>query len=139
MSMVAFAGTAVLIAALDQVTKAAVLKHVLSSTRNCLAKDRLKLVRNKRGGIVPLSDLQAGSLWILAIGALIVSMYWRPPLSDAQTTGLGLVVGGSFSNLIDRILRGAVIDFIKVWRWPIFNPADAAMWAGFALTVGSLL
>ncbi len=140
MSVAALAGAAVLAVALDQASKAAVLRHMPSSTRYCLApRVWLKPVRNERGGLVPLSNLQAGALWLLAIGGLTVLMSWLPPISDVQTAGLGLVAGGAASNLIDRFLRGAVIDFIEVGCWPTFNPADAAMCVGLALTAGSLL
>lgn len=47
---------------------------------------------------------------------------------------IGLVVGGAVGNLIDRIVHGAVIDFIDVvivnWHYPTFNIADAAICLG---------
>jgi signal peptidase II len=55
----------------------------------------------------------------------------------------GLLIGGALGNLIDRVFRGrgwlhgAVIDFIDMQWWPIFNVADIAVSAGailFALT-----
>ena len=36
----------------------------------------------------------------------------------------GMLVGGAVGNLIDRIARGSVIDFIKLPHWPAFNVAD---------------
>ncbi len=35
-----------------------------------------------------------------------------------------LVFSGAIGNLIDRIVIGRVIDFIKIWLWPVFNLAD---------------
>jgi signal peptidase II len=48
----------------------------------------------------------------------------------------GLVLGGAISNLIDRFLHGAVIDFIELhafgYSFPVFNIADAAICLGVA-------
>jgi signal peptidase II len=44
-----------------------------------------------------------------------------------------LVVGGAVGNVIDRLARGYVVDFIHIQRWPVFNVADAAICAGGAL------
>jgi signal peptidase II len=52
--------------------------------------------------------------------------------------GLGLALGGATSNLADRIVRGAVADFIAVGRWPMFNLADSAMVAGTVLLAAGL-
>jgi signal peptidase II len=40
---------------------------------------------------------------------------------------------GAFGNAADRLVRGYVIDFIEIHRWPIFNVADIAIVAGVAL------
>ncbi|PIN74619.1 signal peptidase II [Candidatus Woesearchaeota archaeon CG10_big_fil_rev_8_21_14_0_10_37_12] len=40
---------------------------------------------------------------------------------------LGLVLGGALGNVVDRLLYGAVVDFIDVHFWPVFNVADAAL------------
>jgi signal peptidase II len=57
----------------------------------------------------------------------------------------GLILGGAFGNLIDRIFRGpgwgkgAVIDMIDVSFWPVFNVADAALSVGVVITLLTLL
>jgi signal peptidase II len=43
---------------------------------------------------------------------------------------LALIIAGAAGNLADRILFGAVTDFIGIWLWPTFNIADAAVTAG---------
>ena len=43
-----------------------------------------------------------------------------------NTVSLGLILGGLFGNLIDRIRLGYVTDFIGVGRWPDFNVADSS-------------
>jgi signal peptidase II len=60
---------------------------------------------------------------------------------------LGLIAGGAIGNLLDRIFRaddgplsGAVIDFIDVQWWPVFNIADSAVVVGvIALILYSFL
>ena len=51
-------------------------------------------------------------------------------------TAVGLVVGGAAGNLNDRLVRdhgGAVVDFIDLQWWPVFNVADACIVVGGAL------
>ena len=57
---------------------------------------------------------------------------------------LGLVLGGIFGNLSDRIFRepyglqGAVVDWISVLSWPTFNIADSAVVVGVLLIVNAI-
>ncbi len=46
---------------------------------------------------------------------------------------MGLIMGGAFGNLVDRIRLGYVVDFIQVGWFPIFNLADSAITVGAAL------
>lgn len=52
---------------------------------------------------------------------------------------LGLVLGGAFGNLVDRVWLGEVVDFLDVyyqnWHWPSFNVADSAICLGAFLTL----
>jgi signal peptidase II len=48
-------------------------------------------------------------------------------------TAIGL--GGAIGNLIDRLRLGAVVDFIELPYWPVFNVADMAILIGVALIV----
>jgi signal peptidase II len=57
----------------------------------------------------------------------------------------GLILGGAVGNLIDRVLYGAVIDFVhlwakigeRVWSWPDFNVADASITVGAVLLIAN--
>lgn len=51
----------------------------------------------------------------------------------ATLVGFALTVGGALGNLVDRMARGYVVDFIHVKGWPVFNVADIAVVAGVAL------
>lgn len=50
---------------------------------------------------------------------------------------LGLIIGGALGNALDRVLHGAVADFVHLhwgtWSWYIFNVADVAIVAGVLL------
>lgn len=48
----------------------------------------------------------------------------------AAKFSLGLIAAGAVGNLIDRLLYGYVIDFIAIWRWPVFNLADSWIFLG---------
>ena len=52
---------------------------------------------------------------------------------------LGLVLGGTVGNLIDRLRFGYVTDFIGIGIWPSFNIADSAVVVGVILLAYSLL
>ena len=54
----------------------------------------------------------------------------RPPLLPVA---LGLVIGGSVANLVDRVRLGHVTDFIDFDYWPAFNLADTFIVVGVAL------
>ena len=52
---------------------------------------------------------------------------------------LGLVLGGSIANLIDRIRLGHVTDFLDLVAWPAFNLADTFIVVGVAILFGALV
>jgi len=52
---------------------------------------------------------------------------------------LGLVLGGSVANLVDRVRLGYVTDFLDVVAWPAFNLADTFIVVGVALLFGALV
>ena len=53
--------------------------------------------------------------------------------------GLGLVIGGSGSNLVDRVRLGHVTDFLDLRFWPAFNLADSFIVAGVAVLLATLM
>ncbi|MCK4236065.1 MAG: signal peptidase II, partial [Candidatus Krumholzibacteria bacterium] len=52
---------------------------------------------------------------------------------------LGLILGGAFGNLIDRLTAGEVLDFIDMgigqYRWPTYNVADIAVTVGAVILI----
>lgn len=79
-----------------------------------------------------------GVLGMVVVAYLLVGMR-RSSFSSAAF--VGLVAGGAAGNIVDRLfrgdawLRGAVVDFIDLQWWPVFNIADAAICIGGALLV----
>ena len=68
----------------------------------------------------------------LIIASLVIIgfvIYYYSKYKSLQL-GLSLVLAGAISNLIDRIFRGYIVDFINVGIWPVFNLADMYNVAG---------
>ena len=83
---------------------------------------------------------------VLAVG-VIAALLIALGRSDSPwfAVGVGLVIGGSIGNVLDRLfrgegwLRGQVVDFIDLQWWPIFNVADMAIVVGGVLLILSTL
>jgi len=69
----------------------------------------------------------------------IVWLLRRYPRQTLFCTALALVLGGAIGNVIDRIVLGAVVDFLDFhafgYHWPAFNVADSAITCGAALLI----
>lgn len=52
-----------------------------------------------------------------------------------MSIALGLVMGGSLGNLLDRIFMGVVTDFLDFRVWPVFNLADSAIVVGVGIII----
>ena len=66
---------------------------------------------------------------IAVMGAVLLSLKKYPHLA------LGLLMGGVAGNVLDRLVYGAVTDFIHAGWWPTFNLADAASTLAVVLLV----
>jgi signal peptidase II len=75
----------------------------------------------------------------LAVGAIVVLsvLLVRNPRFNVTSVALALILAGAIGNLIDRIWRGPVVDFILMhyyaYEWPVFNVADSAITIGVVL------
>jgi len=98
---------------------------------------------NKGVGFSLLTLTRAGGPYILSGLALAISaalLFWLlrserwPPV-----IGLGLAIGGALGNVVDRLIHGAVFDFLQFhlgeYYWPAFNLADSALTVGIALLI----
>ncbi|MEA1958253.1 MAG: signal peptidase II [Chloroflexota bacterium] len=88
------------------------------------------------GGVFGLFANQTFLITIAAvISVVIILLYSRHKMAQSLLVrvSLGLVLGGSVGNLIDRVRFGEVTDFIRMGSWPVFNLADAAIDVGIVL------
>lgn len=70
----------------------------------------------------------------------VIYLYPRIPASNRLLrVGLGLLVGGSLGNVIDRVRTGYVVDFFDFRIWPVFNVADTAIVCGVAFIIFSTI
>jgi signal peptidase II len=90
---------------------------------------------------------------ILGTVAIIGIISWllvgSQHLSSLSAAGLALLLAGATGNVTDRIVHGAVTDFLQVWLkflpwhifnpWPTFNVADSAVTVGAILIVSDIL
>ena len=86
-----------------------------------------------RLGIVrpPTILLAASAIALLGVVAMWVAS--RKRASRLQHVGFALVLAGALGNVVDRAMRGYVVDFIHLTRWPVFNVADMSVVAGVIL------
>jgi len=75
----------------------------------------------------------------LAACALILYLLRRHAHDYLFCFALSFILGGAVGNVIDRLLLGAVVDFLDVhaagYHWPAFNLADSAITCGAALLI----
>jgi signal peptidase II len=70
----------------------------------------------------------------IAVLALLVALA-RRSVTGATRVALVLVLGGALGNYLDRVVRGYVVDFIRVPHWPVFNVADVLVTLGLGLLI----
>jgi signal peptidase II len=68
-----------------------------------------------------------------AIVALLGFLLLRPGERGVARIALVLMSAGALGNVLDRVVRGYVVDFVQVPHWPIFNVADIYVTAGAIL------
>ncbi len=123
---VSFWATALSILVLDRLSKLLILKYLPLNSSIDFGLLSITHVLNTGTAFGMLKN--ASWFFIVfaaAVSAFLIMRYQKFPSSMHWT--LGLILGGALGNLIDRILYGAVIDFIDLGWWPVFNIADSAI------------
>lgn len=136
---------AVLVLAGDVATKAAIVVWVDYGARHeLLPFFNIVHVLNRGAAFSFLHDAGGWQRFFFiglaaAASVFLVYMIRRPGTSRAERVSFGLILGGAVANMIDRVVRSAVVDWIDFhWgphHWPAFNIADIGITAGAVLIV----
>lgn len=140
-----FAAPAVGVFFLDQITKLSVVANLSIKTVAVMPYINFHLAHNKGAAFGILATAGGWQRWAFIVIALIISVMifaWSKRLGVKdkwEILALGLVMGGAWGNLVDRIRLGYVIDFIDFyignWHWYTFNVADIAICVGTVLLI----
>jgi signal peptidase II len=129
----------------DQLTKYVVLQHfTVSRVVEVTPFFNLVLVFNPGAAFSFLSDASGWQRYFFSAIAVVASVWVvyllrKYPQQRLFCVALSLILAGAVGNLIDRLLYGAVVDFLdfhlRGWHFPAFNVADASISCGAALLV----
>jgi signal peptidase II len=135
---------AIAVAALaaDQLTKRLVSSRLMLD-ENVHVLGPLSIHHVQNSGIAFGLFSSATSLVIVLTALAVAWMLWFFARSGSRhpilPVALGLVIGGSFSNLVDRVRLGHVTDFLDLRFWPAFNLADSFIVAGVGVLLYALV
>lgn len=141
-SRLLFFGGAALIVALDQLSKLWVVRSLPADTPVDFVSQLAPLFSFtfvKNTGVAFGLFPQLGGLFTILSAVTIAGIFvFQRSLAEMGFWvhgALGLVTGGALGNLLDRLTRGYVVDFLDVnfWplrEWPVFNLADSAVVVG---------
>ena len=144
-SFLLWMGAAALILILDQLTKviakSSLIKGISQPVTSFL---NWTLVYNPGAAFSFLAQAGGWQRWFFTGIGLIAAavMIWLIRKNTSHTLfclAMSLVLSGAIGNVIDRILYGAVVDFVDLhyagWHWPAFNIADSAITIGVILLI----
>jgi signal peptidase II len=142
------AGIAVLVLILDELVKAvARIRLAPCSGTSWVPCDRLELigplwlVRTTNAGSA-LGFVQGWWGWVVlaAVGLLLIPLYarWLRGGGWVAVIGVGLQVGGTLGNLLDRLVLGGATDVLYVGWGPTWNLADVAIGLGTLFAIWAL-
>lgn len=123
--LIIFLAVSMLIISLDQLSKYAVDKIRPEWSIGFMS---IHFVHNTGAGFGILKGQMGILTFVSALAAsAVIFFYKKIPQEKMPQILFGLFLGGVVGNLIDRTLRGYVIDFIDLAFWPVFNIADMAI------------
>jgi signal peptidase II len=140
------------VVAIDQLTKWAVLARFSPDDIRPIIPGLFSLVRVENRGIAfgMLAGLSSSAGFVLivivstAVLGLLLYLLWHADAAAPRTgMAFAFILGGAAGNLIDRIFRGRVVDFLdfyfRDYHWPAFNVADSAICVGAGLLLLDLI
>lgn len=125
----------------DQITKILVVNSLVPGENIEIIKNIFNIIYTNNTGAA-FSILLGKRIFLIVVAVLIIGvlLYYikRNKIEKKiDIIALSFVIGGSLGNLIDRIVRGYVIDFISIkignYNFPIFNVADILIVIGVFL------
>ncbi len=137
---------AAIVIALDQITKFWIIANFSMYESKVIIQGFFNLVyvTNKGAAFSMLAQIDSpfrhyfflGVGLFACVGLTVANFIFRKE-NTLYSTCLGLIAGGAIGNLIDRIIHGAVVDFLDVYykgyHWPAFNVADSAICVGVVM------
>ena len=139
------AAVAVIAVALDQLSKTWILESVMNPPRiiEITPFFNIVLAWNRGVSFGMFNDHgESGPLILTALAVAIVialSVWLWRATTMFSVVALGLVIGGAVGNVVDRMIHGAVVDFLDFhvlgYHWPAFNVADSAICVGAAILI----
>jgi len=139
LALVAVAAAAI---AADQLTKHIVSSRLaLDESEHVLGPLSIHHVQNS-GIAFGLFSQATGVVIVLtlvAVAWMIVYFLRSGARHPLLPVAVGLLIGGSISNLADRVRLGHVTDFLDLRYWPAFNLADSFIVIGVAILLGALV
>src|SRR3989440_7890052 len=140
------AAVAVMVFALDRVTKAWVTENIPLGTARPVVGDYVRIVHAQNTGaafgLLPERTTLLSVLSVVEVVAIVY--YYRQIASNSALVAatLGMQLGGAFGNLLDRVSQGYVVDFVDVGigeiRFWAFNVADSSIVVGIILVTAAL-
>ena len=138
---------------LDVLTKYMVARHLVFSDKIEVVEGFFYLTHVRNPGAAFGLFASAPATWrlgffigisLLALGIVVSFFRKLAPGDRLSSLALGFIAGGALGNLLDRIFRHEVVDFLhfKLWQgysWPDFNLADSFIVVGVGLLVLELL
>jgi signal peptidase II len=135
--------TALAILIADQLTKALVVANLEVGQRARVLGDLVQVWHAQNSGAA-FSLFQGGSFVFLVVSVASIGMvaYFHRSLRAQGPwlhVVLGVILGGTLGNFIDRLRQGYVTDWLSVGigdtRWPTFNVADSSIVVGIGILV----
>ena len=129
--------TAFLVFILDQCSKRYIIFFLPPEKSSPVIENifHLTLVKN-RGAAFGLLPGYFPLLLIISLFTIFLILFFhftKKIKGRLAEVSFGLILGGALGNLLDRLIHGAVIDFLDFRIWPVFNLADSAITIGVIL------